>query len=262
MRKILIVLFAVQLFAAMILNLNVKESKTKVDLILNFDVPFDGKIAQKKEGDKIILYLKGVKILAPWQRKLDNPALYQIDVEPARNGSKVILYTAKKVRISALRSKDGFSLVISVKSPTATAHTPQKSRIEIKKYLIWALYLLAGLLLLWLLLKLLKGASKPAKTKRIVVENPKAAQFEIKFEKPLDERNKIALISFKGIDYLVLIGSSNILLGKYKEGEIMSEEDFHKAIDEQNFEEATRPKPQEEIFTTIEEYKRKASGNL
>ncbi len=245
----------------MILNLNVKESSSKVELVLNFDVPFDGAIAQKKEGDKLILYLKGVKILAPWQKKLNNPALYQIDVEPAINGSKVILYTAKPVKLSALRSSDGFSLVISVKMPTAQSHAKNSSKKS--DYLLWIAYGVGGVFVLILLAKLLKRSSKPTKTKRIVVENPKTKEFAIKFEKPLDEHNKIALISFKGVDYLVIIGSNNVLLGKYQEGEIISEEDFHKAIENQNFEEPPQaPTQQEEVFTTIEEYKRKASGNL
>ena len=257
-------MLAIHLFATMILNLNVKESRKKVDLILNFDVPFEGAIAQKREGDRIVLYLKEVKILAPWQKKLNNPALYQIEVEPDKGGSKVILYTAKRVKLSALRSKDGFSLIISVVDATQSTAPSKESAttLHMERYLTWFLSILGGLIVLLLLLKLLKASQKPTKTKRIVVENPKAKEFSIKFEKPLDEHNKIALISFKGIDYLVLIGSTNVLLGKYKEGEILSEEDFHKAIENQNFEENTKTKPHEEIFTTIEEYKRKASGDL
>ena len=253
-------LLALNLFGAMILNLNVQESKDRVDLILNFDIPFDGKLIQKREKEKIILYLPDVKILAPWQKKLTTPFVYQIEVLPAKGGSNVVIYTTKRVKIFAAKSKDGFSLRIGIKYPTPS--TKRQNRSNILHYWKWIVAAFITLLLFLLLLKLLFGRSKPEKTKTIHVQNPKTSEFEIKFEKPLDERNKIALISFKGVDYLVLIGTTNLLLGKYKEGEIGSIEEFESAIESQDISQAMQPAPQDEIFTTIEEYKRKASGEL
>ncbi len=260
MKRVALLLLALNLFGAMILNLSVQESNNRVDLILNFDIPFDGKIVQKKEKEKIILYLPDVKILAPWQKKLNTPFVYQIEVLPAKGGSNVLIYTTKKVKIFAARSKDGFSLKIGIKNPIPT--TSAKSSFNIGVNWKWIAIALVTLLIFLLLLKLLFGRSKPTKTKTIHVQNPKTSEFQIKFEKPLDERNKIALISFKGIDYLVLIGTTNVLLGKYKEGEIGSLEEFESAIESQDISQAMRPAPQDEIFTTIEEYKRKASGEL
>jgi len=260
LKRVALLLLALNLFGAMILNLSVQESKNRVDLILNFDIPFDGKIVQKKEKEKIILYLPDVKILAPWQKKLNTPFVYQIEVLPAKGGSNVLIYTTKKVKIFAARSKDGFSLKIGIKNPTPTASA--KSSFNVGVNWKWIAIALVTLLIILLLLKLLFGRSKPTKTKTIHIQNPKTSEFQIKFEKPLDERNKIALISFKGIDYLVLIGTTNVLLGKYKEGEIGSLEEFESAIESQDISQAMRPTPQDEIFTTIEEYKRKASGEL
>ena len=254
-----ILLLALNLFGAMILNLNVQESEDRVDLILNFDIPFDGKIVQKKEKEKIILYLPDVKILAPWQKKLSTSFVYQIEVLPAKGGSNVLVYTTKKVKIFAARSKDGFSLKIEIKPLTPTAST--KSSFNLEADWKWIALSLA-VVIIFFLLKLLFGRSKPTKTKTIHIENPKTSQFQIKFEKSLDERNKIALISFKGVDYLVLIGTTNLLLGKYKEGEISSIEEFESAIESQDISQAIKPPSQDEIFTTIEEYKRKASGEF
>ncbi len=229
--------------------------------MLNFDIPFDGKIVQKREKEKIILYLPDVKILAPWQKKLNTSFVYQIDVLPAKAGSNIVIYSTKKVKVFAARSKDGFSLKITIKNPFAQA--PQKKSFSLNPtYLYWGALFLIAILIFWILAKMLFRTPKVKKSKTIHVQNPKAAEFEIKFEKPLDEKNKIALISFKGVDYLVLIGTSNVLLGKYKEGEIQSIEEFESAIETQDISEAMKPAPQEEIFTTIEEYKRKASGGI
>ncbi len=262
MKKLIVIfLVTLNLFATMILNLNVKESPQRVDLILNFDVPFDGVIAQKRAKDKIVLLLKNVKILAPWQRKLSSKIAYQIDVHPTKLGAAIAIYTTNNPKLMALKSKDGFSLKISLlPKPKTAGHTTSSVHWSVPDWFYWAIGI-AGLFIA-LLLALRYAASRPKKTKRIVVANDTGAEFRILFEKPLDEKNKIALISFKGIDYLVIIGTSNVLLGKFKEGEIQSEEDFQKAIDAQDLSSAFTPPPQEEIFTTIEEYKKKASGNI
>jgi len=260
LKRVALLLLALNLFGAMILNLTVEQSKNNVELILNFDVPFDGKIIQKREKEKIILYLPDVKILAPWQKKLSTPFVYQIEVLPAKGGSNVIVYTTKRVKISAVKSKDGFNLKIIIKNPTPIANIDTSSKSYL--YWKWAIIALGVVIALFLLSKLLSKSATATKTKTIHVVNPKVSEFQIKFEKPLDERNKIALISFKGVDYLVLIGTTNLLLGKYKEGEIGSIEEFESAIESQDISQAMKPAPQDEIFTTIEEYKRKASGEL
>ncbi len=265
MKKLaIILLFTIELFATMILNTTVKEKPNSVDLFINFDIPFDGKIVQRVEKDKIILFLRDVKILSSWSKKLHNPYIYQIDIIPSRRGSNIVVYTVKPLQIRATRSKDGFSLKISFKIPTPLTNQEHST-------LATVLYTLLGVIIVALLLFFLfkiamQQNRKTQRTKRVVVEqegNPE--DFTIKFEKPLDEHNKIALISFHGIDYLVITGINTVLLGKFKEGEIKSQEDFEKAIDMHNTNKAQQEKPSKEedsFLTTIEEYKKKASGEL
>ncbi len=257
MKKIIALLFVTfNLFAAMILNLNVKEKRDYTELLLNFDIPFDGNIIEKRSKDKLILYLEDVKILSPWEKKLDTPYIYQISVTPAEGGSNIILYTTDKVRIKAAKSKDGFSLKIKIVPLHPTKSQPKEVH---SSNINWIWIVGAGLLILVLLAFIF--ISKRSKPQKKVIIPQRETDFSIKFEKPLDEHNKIALISYKGIDYLVLIGSTNVLLGKYKEGEIESQEDFENAIQAQNFEQPSEQK-EDNIFTTIEEYKRKASGKF
>ena len=262
----MIFLVALNLFATMILNLNVKESPKRVDLFLNFDVPFEGVIAQSKSKEKVTLLLKDVKILTKWQRKLTSPLAYQIEVYPTPQGTAVAFYTVDKYRpkLVALRSRDGFSLKISLIAQMQPQNKSTSHRIFTLPQ--WSYWVLLAIIALFLLIFILRSLpSKPRKTKRVVIMNNPDEEFHVLFEKPLDEHNKAALISFKGIDYLVIIGTSNLLLGKFREGEIQSEEDFHQALQEhhsaQKDSEELTPM-QEELLTTIEEYKKKASGNI
>jgi len=265
-RAVLILVFTVlNLAASTILNLNVKEYKNRLDLIINFDLPFEGKIEKGKDTDRIVIHLSDAEILSPWQKKLDNPVVYQIDVLPStNNGVDIVFYVTHPLKLSAYRPRNdgGYSLILSLKIPPEAL---EKRGIKWLDTLLWIVLILAVLVGGLLLFKLWQKYTKPTKTKKIVVEHPQKNEFSIKFEKRLDGKNKIALISFKGIDYLVLTGANNVLLGKYKEGEILTQEDFENVIQTQNFEEAIKEQTQQEedeFFTTIEEYKRKASGNL
>ena len=260
MRVLFLLGIAIDLFATMILNINVQKSPNEVDLLLNFDIPYEGKIIEKRAKDRTILLLKDVKILAPWHKKLDS-FIYQLDILPTLDGSKIVIYSIKKFKLKALRSKDGFSLKISLQNPSPPQQKRKnKSTFLSPTLLYWIGGIIGGVLILYILLKILFSTTKPKATKKIVVEPPQEQEFAIKFEKLLDEHNKIALISYKGIDYLVIIGSNNLLLGKYKEGEIATYEEFEHAICAQDIKNGSLQ--EDEIFMTIEEYKRKASGNF
>ena len=261
---VLSLLFTLHLFATMILNLNVKEKPERVELLLNFDTPYELPIIKKRAKDRIDIFLKKVKLLAKWQKKLSSPFLYQIEATPKRGGTLISFYTTNNPQLFAARSKDGLSLKIVLKSAKEAEEKGESASFSIdwKKVGFWVGVIVGALLLLYMLAALLRSSKSARKSKRIIVQPEEKSDFRILFEKPLDERNKIALISHKGVNYLVIIGSTNILLGKYKEGEIETHEDFERAIEGQDIAQAMEPKPEDAIFTTIEEYKRRASGDF
>jgi hypothetical protein len=49
---------------------------------------------------------------------------------------------------------------------------------------------------------------------------------EIKFQKQIDAKNRVVLIDYKTFSYLVLVGSTNILLDKFARGNVKKEEEF------------------------------------
>ncbi|MRJ02947.1 MAG: hypothetical protein GXO19_01515 [Epsilonproteobacteria bacterium] len=266
MRYLIALLLSVlHLSATMILNLNVKEAPDRVELVLNFDLPYTGALVKKRERDRIDIILKKVTLLAPWQRKLSSKLVYQIDAKPLKSGTLISFYTTSEPRLVAARSKDGYSLKIELR-PAAQGEKGGEKGDSWQGWEEWGEILLwvgggIGLLLGgWLLFTLIPKGPRVKKSKRIVIESPELEEFRILFEKPLDENNRIALISYKGVNYLVIIGSTNLLLGKYREGEIESREEFERIVEKQDLSKAVESK--EEVFTTIEEYRRRAGGDL
>jgi hypothetical protein len=249
----------------MILNLNVKEKPNRVELILNFDTPYELPLVKRKAKDRIDIVLKKVKLLAKWQKKLSSPFVYQIEATPLKNATLISFYTTNDPLFRAARSKDGLSLKLLLLPKKSVEQKKEGSfafNINWQKILLWAGVAIAAIIALFLLLRIIGSGGRVRESKRIVVQPQEPNEFQILFEKPLDEHNKIALISFKDINYLVIIGSTNVLLGKYKKGEIESHEEFERAIESQDIAKAMEPKQEDEIFTTIEEYKRRASGDF
>ncbi len=262
MRQIIIAfLMSVSLFGANILNVNIKELKDKIEIFFNFDVPYEGTIIQKVEKDKIRILLKGASIERVWLKKIDTPYVYQIELMPKGPDSELLIYTVEKTAVMAAKSSDGYGLKLLIKKLSAPIQKPTPQKSGVAKYLLQAVGVLAVIALFVVILFFLISKSRPkVKKKSINLKTEKEKAIKIRFEKALDEHNKLALISFKGVNYLVIIGSTNILLGKYKEEEIESEEDFNKLFEENKNEIDSIFSPKDdETPSEFDLYKEKAS---
>ena len=266
MRFLLIFFISFTLYGSTILNVNIKKLNDQIEIFFNFDTPYEGRLVQRVEKEKIRVILKDAKILTSWSKKIDTPFVYQIEVIPKGKNSELIIYTIEKAAILAAKSSDGYGLKLLIKRLSSTnKNSNEKKSIkqdEKKEYTLFLL-ILGGIIIVAAFLIIFiffTPKSKKIKKKTINVQNPKESELEIKFEKKLDEHNKIALISFKGINYLVIIGSTNILLGKYSQN-ITDQEEFEKLIKESGaqIKEAFTPKDDQELFNELEIYKEKAS---
>ena len=265
MRLFFIFLIATVLNASNILNINVKKIDENIEIFLNFDTPYEGKLVQKVEKEKIKIILKDAKTLMPWSKKIDSNFIYQIELLPKKRDSELIIYTIEKAAVLAAKSSDGYGLKLLIKKyiPKNRKTLDKKEKtVEKNEYNIFLFIIGAIVIILLFLLILFFTSTKKEKIKKktINIKNQKENDLEIKFEKNLDDHNKIALISFKGTNYLVIIGSTNLLLGKYKQ-DISNEEEFEKIIKENQpqIKDMFKPDEENEIFSELESYKEKVS---
>lgn len=263
--KILIFfLFTTIVFASNILNINVLEHKNKIEVLFHFDTPYNGKIIQKVEKEKIKIILKGAKVFKPWLKKINTSFVYQVELLPRKEDSLLIIYTIEKVSILAAKSSDGFGMKIVVKKLNLDSKSSKK---EIDDSLSYFLFIVGGAVIVAIFifaLFLFLPKTKRIKKKSLTIKNPKEKELNIRFEKPLDEHNKLTLISYKGVNYLVLIGNNNILLGKYKEDEIGNKEDFNRVVEENldQIESFFSKKEENKNIDELDLYKEKASKEL
>ncbi|ABK82377.1 hypothetical protein Q4Y15_000710 [Campylobacter fetus] len=82
------------------------------------------------------------------------------------------------------------------------------------------------------------SVSDPSPTKTEEIKTPSwelktdDGGVEVIYEKSIDNTNKVALLSYENRKYLVLVGSSNVLLDKFGEDKIRDKEDFEVFFEE------------------------------
>ena len=107
-------------------------------------------------------------------------------------------------------------------------------RIDYRYYSVVGVLALLLVILLFVKAKL-KNKQKTIKTKRENgwFEKVKSDEsVEIIYEKPLDDTNKVVLFQHLDRRYLVLTGTSNVLLDKFGEEKMTSEQDFQSFFEE------------------------------
>lgn len=251
MRFIVLILMAFSLHASNLLTYNIYERTDRVDIMLSFDAPYEGKIYQKKEGDTIILTLEDLYFDQSVQRTLQSPIIQALSLESSGDTTVATLYGANNFSVVASKTVDGFGLRIrtrlnAIQSTQSIAQEPimprpstvQPQESSDQSLLLdgryWSVMAVLGLLLLillWVKKRVTKGDSKSL----ALGWNKQASSSGVKilFQKPLDTQNKVVLLEFGSSQYLVLTGNSNTLLERFGESKVQDEREF-KTLFEQN----------------------------
>lgn len=251
MRFIVLILIALSLHASNLLTYNIYERTDRVDIMLSFDAPYEGKIYQKKEGDTIILTLEDLYFDQSVQRTLQSPIIQALSLESSGDTTVATLYGANNFSVVASKTVDGFGLRIrtrlnAIQSTQTIAQEPiiprpstvQPQESSDQSLLLdgryWSVMAVLGLLLLillWVKKRVTKGDSKSL----ALGWNKQASSSGVKilFQKPLDTQNKVVLLEFGSSQYLVLTGNSNTLLERFGESKVQDEKEF-KTLFEQN----------------------------
>ncbi len=255
MKKILLLFLLTKfLFASNLLTYTVYDRKNRVDLMLTFDEPYNGKIKKRKIDNYMIVKLYDLFYKREVKEKVDSTIVDEVDIVPKKNSTYVIFKIKKDIKLKIDKTIDNFGLRIRALPKIVEDLTPKpvvapikekpQAKEEILKkededkdfkigksssvsigyaYYIALFILLAIALSLYFLRNSLKDKKniggwlfKKAKDKEIC----------IKFQRAIDARNRVVLIEYQNSSYLVLIGNTNILLDKFGSKNIKKEEEF------------------------------------
>ncbi|MFC2492499.1 MAG: excinuclease ABC subunit A, partial [Campylobacter curvus] len=218
--------------------------------------PYEGNIFQKREKNTTSLILNSLSYEQSVNKNINSKIVQELDIEPKQNSLILNLKSQDAIIVNASKTTDGFGLRIRV-SPKNTAsqvaNMPQASAkieppaqalqsepepIVDARYFIVLGVLLALLIFLFIFKKIMVSKSEFsgfANAKNSESNSTKSINWLLKnqnndvnviYEKPLDRVNKLMLLSYENRRYLVLVGSSNVMLDSFGEDKIQNEQDF------------------------------------
>jgi len=267
-RLLLIFLLPLALNASKILSYNIYDRTDRADVMITFDTPYEGVIKQSVSKSKIIIKLYKAKIESTKIKKLSSKFLYSLSITPMADYTQIVATVPEGILLRASKTSDAYGLRLRFSSKVATKATkpaspsnnllaslPTKKDGEMtQNYYIVISILIVGILLLFIIKKkVTKTAQQPKPNSWLFKENQQSQQnnqvppqtgmsndnVSIRFQKSINEQNSVVMLDFGEQSYLVLMGSSNILLDKFTDNKPVTQEDFetilqnrHQELDE------------------------------
>lgn len=238
----ILLLLHLNLFATTLLTYNTYDRDDRVDIMLSFDTPYNGKIFLKKIDGGYNVTLNNISFNKEITKNINSPIITQIHIIPEKKGINITLKTKKNIHLIASKTTDGFGLRLRAKTtsnlsksttvknkPTTNSFNTlplDKSGYNESRYYMVILVLVVLLLILWVVKKrvIKPNSSKSWLFKNNINEN----EVKIVYKKQIDPKNSVLVLSYMDKKYLVLTGSSNQLLDRFSSDNstIESDEEF------------------------------------
>jgi len=202
-------------YSSQILNISYFGSNGKLDILFSLDEPFKGKVSSIKEND---YQISGISFNRIEQKKFKHLVLIVSPID--KNRIELKIFYKKRVKIKASVTAKGYGLRIRLLDIEEFApkqiNSFQKSEStkEGFSYLNYFLVLLILIILIIVLIFVKKQA-----VENLPVEFKKKDGYKLIYQKMIDHKNKLVMIEFLDVRYLLLMGENNtILLEKYFKG--------------------------------------------
>jgi len=253
MKKLLIFLLVLtSLSASNLLTYNIYERSDRVDIMLSFDAPYEGRITQKRGENITILTLNDLTYDKLIEKNINSNILQALSMQPIKDSIKVVLKSKQNIAVIASKTIDGFGLRIRTKpinltkaTPTPTSQATTTTPLETKasenlvdgRYMSVILLLSIMLLFMFWIKRRVANKTTQLKNKKSWLfksnaQNLPSGEVSVLHQKQIDATNSVVLLEFQDKKYLVMTGSSNLLLEKFSQGEIKDNSDFEQAFED------------------------------
>ena len=251
---LLILLLPLLLNASKILSYNIYDRTDRVDVMITFDTPFEGKIKQNTTSSKITIKLEDTSIESTKTKKLSSKFLNSLSIVPLSGYTQIVAQVPSSIKLKASKTADSYGLrlrftedtqtkkntptkstnlfAIPTKSTTSSLPTKKTDNVSQSYYIVIAILLIGIIILFVLKNKIKSSTAKPNNSNSWLFKVAKDAEngsddtVSIRFQKNIDEKNSVVMLDFVGQSYLVLMGTNNILLDKFTDNKPVTQDDF------------------------------------
>ena len=219
MKKILFFLVATSyMFATNLLTYNIYDRSDRVDFMLSFDSPYDGKIYQEKQNNNITLKLGDLNYNKIIKKDINSKILQKMMIVPDKDFLKIEMKSKNKVAVIASKTTDGFGLRIRVKNiniqSTKSSLSQDKSlnnknlnlihqdenSLDTRYIMVVAILFILLVLMFWIRKKIpQKDSSLTKKSWLFKMANANNEDIKILHKKQIDANNSVVLLEFENI---------------------------------------------------------------
>jgi hypothetical protein len=275
------ILLISSLNASNLLTYNIYERSDRVDLMLSFDAPYEGRISQIKGENTTTLSLDDLSYDKIIEKSINSNIIQAITLEPHRDTMRVILKSANNIAVIAAKTADGFGLRIRTvpiastpsqiekisqdnEAKKNTAITTASNDLFDGRYLSVIALLISMLIFMFLAKRKVENKSTNMTDKSSWLfkssgNNTSKAEVKMIYKKEIDTKNSVVLLECANVKYLVMTGNSNLLLERFTDENIKDTSDFEKVFENNRKKLDDYLKLQQD--TTFDDYKAKAQGD-
>jgi flagellar biogenesis protein FliO len=207
---ILLFLFISTLISSEIINTTYYNYKNEKQIVVLFslDEPFKGKISKLDSSTYLI---SEVKTLSVETKKFDNIISSVIISPKDDNNVKIKVSSKDNFNVSASMTKVGYGLKLTIASDNKPVETTEQlpnivdnnaNEFNMLNYIL-VMSILVILIIILIIIKK-KGIKVPMKSNEY--------DYKVILKKPIDSKNSLMMIEVMGVKYLMMVGTSNVLL--------------------------------------------------
>ena len=285
------------LYASKILSYNIYDRTDRVDVMITFDTPYTGTIKQSLSNGIIAIKLGDASIESAKLKQLSSKYIKSLSITPMSKYTKIIASVPKDTILKASKTSDAYGLRLrfttkKISSKNSTINNSNQNSFNLptkkedgisKSYYIVIFILIIGIVLLFVIKKritpkeikennskkisspwLFKDTSDEKNNQESIQNN---SNVSIRFQKSIDDKNSVIMLDFAEQSYLVLVGTTNLLLDKYTDNKPSTQSDFdtilqdrHKELDDFLHNKEAKPVAQEK--EPLQAYKERAAAIL
>lgn len=193
-------------------DIHPSEHNESVNITLSFDGAYNGKVEEKRDKEAVLLTLNGVSYAKEESKAINSPLIKGILLTPKARENKVIigLQASNDALINTKAINDNTGLMIRALDKNAPTNSnglffkkePQQnfdSKFDYTSYILIMVLLCVLLGTLWWL-------------SRSVKRGRNTKEFRVLFQRPLDRQNKFVVLEFGSKHFVMILGTSNVLL--------------------------------------------------
>jgi hypothetical protein len=275
----LLSLFCISFFAANLTSITSTQENDQVILMMTFDKPFDGVIDQNNTAKGLLLTMSELNVEQRKDIAFENSFLTKaVLAKIAPKTAVLYLETANTLNINASKSADAQKMTITISKQIAPA-APQEASAGAPKtalqetagegvpdlswrYITATLFMLALLVGLMIVKKKFQN-SGPKTISDLLSKGGASNDIKIISQKFIDNTNRVMLIEYADVKYLLLVGSSSMVIDKFYDNvSDITDTDFQKALAYAQVASAQSQPHQPKTFNDFDDYRKKAEGEL